>query len=201
VWRRSSTVRHRPLPDAGPRTAGRVLQPVDDRGVADHGRAFALSPRQSPPSVRENQEHQPERTRGFPCYPSHRSASRRNPGRGQRTPNSSDSRCCLAAAAEDAVAEPGGVGQVKPAGGHGRAELCVQPSGRERRPPEERVFPWRRQLPQRGGETRFGEVGRTWLRRAVRSPLLTKTDRTRGWFTSAGLQVSSSRAWQLRLND
>src|SRR5689334_9611905 len=54
--------------------------------------------------------------------------------------------------AEDAVAEPGGISQVEPAGGHCRAELGVQPGGRERGPPDQRVLPRRRQVAQREGE-------------------------------------------------
>src|SRR6185437_5736478 len=60
--------------------------------------------------------------------------------------------------AEDAVAEPGGIGQVEPAGGHSRAELCVQPGGRQCGPPDQGVLPGRRQGPQRGGEPRLGEM-------------------------------------------
>src|SRR5690348_2923116 len=60
--------------------------------------------------------------------------------------------------AEGAVAEPGGISQVEPAGGHCRAELRVQPGGRERGPPDQRVLPRRRQVPQRGGETWLGEM-------------------------------------------
>src|ERR1700749_1234830 len=60
--------------------------------------------------------------------------------------------------AEGAVAEPGGISQVEPAGGHCRAELRVQPGGRERGAPDQRVLPRRREVPQRGGETWLGEM-------------------------------------------
>ena len=40
-----------------------------------------------------------------------------------------------------------------------RTELREQSGSGERRPPDQRVLPRRRQVPQRGGETWLGEVG------------------------------------------
>src|SRR5580704_2474654 len=60
--------------------------------------------------------------------------------------------------AEGAVAEPGRIGQVEPPGGYRRAELREEPRGGERRPPDQRILAWRGQAPQRGSETRLGEV-------------------------------------------
>src|SRR5690349_1528920 len=59
----------------------------------------------------------------------------------------------------NAVAEPWRVGQVEPAGGHGRAQLREEPRGRERRPPEQGILRRRGEVAQRWCEAWLGEVG------------------------------------------